>query len=80
MEKSTIKAIRDKESLDWKNIEGEKFFQLQIFLLKNQELLFGNSCELEEERSYFNIPEDLMMTGKISLLKIILKQRNPLKY
>ena len=64
------KAIRDKESLDWKNIEGEIVFSIaNIFVEK---YIMGEALsepksiicvakeilvrEIIEERSYFNIP------------------------
>ena len=40
MGKSYKKAVWDEESLLGKYIEGEVFFQLQIFLLANPKVLF----------------------------------------
>ena len=64
------KAIRDKESLDWKNIEGEIVFSIaNIFVekhTKSEDMTEPKSIicvakeilvrEIIEERSYFNIP------------------------
>ena len=64
------KAIRDKESLDWKNIEGEIVFSIaNIFVekyTKSEALAEPKSIfcvakeifvrEIMDERSYFNIP------------------------
>ena len=64
------KAIRDKESLDWKNIEGEIVFSIaNIFVekyTKSEDITEPKSIicvakeilvrEIMDERSYFNIP------------------------
>ena len=64
------KAIRDKESLDWKNIEGEIVFSIaNIFVEKytgSEDITEPKSIicvakeilvrEIMDERSYFNIP------------------------
>ena len=83
------KAILNKDSLDWKNIEGEIVFSIaNIFVEKNtksEDMTEPKSIicvakeilvrEIMEEKSYseFQLEKIVMMRGKISLLKIILK-------
>ena len=69
------KAIRDKESLDWKNIEGEIVFSIaNIFVEKYAES--AEEEEEEEEEEALAEPKSIICVAKEILVREIIEERS----
>ena len=66
------KAIRDKESLDWKKIEGEIVFSIaNIFIEK---YIGGEEEEEEEEEEALAEPKSIICVAKEILVREIIEE------